>query len=820
MFLQRDPNFQQQSSGTDVTQPVTTYRLPSFGDYNSILSDLITTNDPKNAYMRQSYTYDPTAVKNRLAEYTTLNQDTFDQYKPLLQSPLTTVSAGSNQLVKKTDLEKALSSINTKYGTLSSGDYTSLQNSALKDFNPTATIGGLSYFDKAALQQKLDPYAGLSSTQASQYAPLMGDVKSIGTLGGNTLYDKAALQNQLNKYGTLSADDYNTLKDSVFSGLSPLTSIGGQSYFDKAALQQKLDPYATLSSTQASQYAPLMGDVKSKYTLGGMSLYDKTALQNQLGKYSQQTSDWESTYAPLLGGLNAVATIGGNKYYDTTALKNQLGKYNQLTSDWKTKLDDSLMAKMFSDKVLNVDGNAYISTADQEALKNPFNNVSFYGTNNLGGYTPSGFTMLELKSALGGEGGGDMTNAQQKARLINLGLTDTQATTLASRLGSLPSDASISKVLDALGLSSKLISDPTYTIGSSSYNLPYAGLDADDARGVYNMAKAGANIYDYLGTGYTKDASGNLTQSGYFLPSNIYKTYNAGNGEYYYTKQSLDPKTLRQNAVYSTQNGQGGWIFPTLQNLNTTLSASGYDPSGSLVYKKTADQGDGGGLIGGFLGDVINSVYDVVHPITSITQFFDPTGYSQTYEALNNVNLGAKSGNWAQVAQGGLGLYGAYSNTNPAASLGTAITGNNGALANAVGQAAIGTGISALSGQNLADAIKSGAVSGLSNYGGSTVGSGVNAAIGGDSGKILGGMLGGGAASLINAGLRGSDLSAALQKGLIAGGLKGLGSINSGTLGTNLTGNKDFRITPAQLLSGGLGNYLNAYMANNLRRRA
>lgn len=130
------PQVPQQSDPKNI---VTTY---GFGQWNPFLSDLMKTNEGKNMFLRDSYTYDKNAVDQRLGGMSMLNFQDYDQSEidALLGNMGTKVVAGKNVFLPSAAKDSLLGAFNLAGN---SGYNNIVSNKTALDYLKEGAPGGL-----------------------------------------------------------------------------------------------------------------------------------------------------------------------------------------------------------------------------------------------------------------------------------------------------------------------------------------------------------------------------------------------------------------------------------------------------------------------------------------------------------------------------------------------------------------------------------------------------------------------------------------------------------------------------------------------------
>lgn len=165
-----------------VSEPTSYTKMDprALGTLQPLVSDLIQTSAPKNKYLKETYSADPQALKNRLNEY--------------------------------------------KF-------YDPVQLEGLKDyFSPYAatTYKNSLVFKPSEFQSAQSKLFGLDSSQTQALSGALQAYKPIGTLGGSTYYSKDDIGKALSGYGAIDTEKWGGYSDSVRSKFSPVTTIGDQ----------------------------------------------------------------------------------------------------------------------------------------------------------------------------------------------------------------------------------------------------------------------------------------------------------------------------------------------------------------------------------------------------------------------------------------------------------------------------------------------------------------------------------------------------------------------------------------------------------------
>jgi len=231
---------------TPSTAPLQWYSN-TIGDIKPLISDLITTTPSGSKFRADTITADPTAVQERLKQYSVYSPESVGGLYDYLKSYSPSI-ATSSQFRK--------------------------------------TPSGF-YMKPGDLQARLSELSGISSDKYDATAPLLGGLQSVGTSNGTRYYKANDLTNQLNRYATFDPSNYMQFSD--VAGLKPVTTLDGKKYYNRSELEPIVSAkrrWGTIDPTVAK----LLGTNYGKDELGEYTtnLVDPTKYRVGLGDYRTQ----------------------------------------------------------------------------------------------------------------------------------------------------------------------------------------------------------------------------------------------------------------------------------------------------------------------------------------------------------------------------------------------------------------------------------------------------------------------------------------------------------------------------------------------------
>ena len=754
-------------TGTPATS---TYRTGQFGALQPLLNDLLTPDQMKNKYLKQTYSGDPTAIQERLGQYNVYDTGQLgglaDYFKS--QAP---VATGNQLYMKPTDFESA--------------------------------------------QSKL---TGLKSSELESLNPMLGGLSSIGSFGEASYYDKAKLEEALAKYQSADLTGLTGLKE--FQGLNPVTSYGGKNYYEKDPLSTALGALGNYGSLGSEEYGnvswlPELQQLNPLTEVAGTKLYDQSALKNALAglnKYEMMNKEQYDKYSalPELAKLQTAGIAGDNRFYNQGALQSVLGQYSTLDP---TKLGTDVFSNALSGRQFKVGDNSLIKTSDVDYYTNlakglEGSRIGYYGLNALADpYKDISY-------------GGGFTN--YPGHYLNI--DGQQKIYMPYEAGAkVGYDAATDRILmlnDVAGNEDFFKYGKAFTLPPEILAQVEAGLKKQEGTNWVGHDYR----YDTPGTGYLFDSLADYNKyvfnkntvgaaDAHWGPSNY--RWDSGHGNVATSKQLADSWLIRNKdidlsgvPIIGSKLESTPWVAQSESNPKNFYR---YDPSnpgnsGITAYDQWMEYKKKGGFLGSF-GNFMTS-----NPIGQILGVVADVYSGGAYSAGKALGTASQTGDWgkaiipvASAVVGGMGgaeklgsavTSGALSGTQ-AAMLGTAIMSGAGGLAQ---------------GQSLGGALKSAALGALGTGAGSALGGALSGAVGGGAlGNTLGKIGQGALSNFIGSG---GNANAAMYGGL-GGAMSGIG----GTLGKYLSNEQGWSPTNAGYAAKAPGALAQYMLAQNKQKQ-
>lgn len=526
-----------------------------------------------------------------------------------------------------------------------------------------ASKGNKLWFKPEDFQSLSGSLGSVASDQLGNLTPLLGDIKPIGSVKGQTYFNQEALKNQLSKYGAVDTSTAQQMEP-LMGGLVPVSSFGGSAYYDKQALMNRLNQYTSVDASGLN--IPGLQDINPTATVNGRNFYTTEAsnrINQLLSNYGQLPDELEAKYADTLG-LSAIGSIEGRNLYDKAALDARLG---QLAGQ---------------------------GIVDQY-------NAKVYGSTNINDPLTRNFwsDSMSQYNAMNAARSADLKNAAANT-LFSGGVLPTGNKAFYERL---PSSGASSLLGEYGNMYSQGDSLYGYTPVKNFYSSVAGSLGLSQSE-MDNIARVtSGNIYrDSVGANVTPYGRSGLSSGNY--------------------------GTRYANTIDTYIQNKYGKSLPA--DLKESIAKSGNDFFGQINQniRSSWDAWQASQEAGNSFSSAWNSAWGPLAPYSSTLLKFTPLApVSLVFDAA----MAAENKNWGGLVATALGAYGGITGANPATDLGSYVSSglnlgiNSTPALTALGSGIIGTGTNLASGSSLGDALKSGGLSALGAYLG-TSGQGVN----------------------------------------------------------------------------------------------
>lgn len=622
----------------------------------------------------------------------------------------------------------------------------------------------------------------LTQQQVNGLQPILSDLLTAGAAPKNSYQsqtytiDPTKMQERLGQYNVYNSADLGGLGD-YFAGKAAANQ-NGKLYFKQADFDNLANNLATLNKDQATQMAPMLGNLGTLASSGDLNFYDKAALQKALSGYGQ----FDISGVPVdTSKFNPVATVNGSNFYaqsDLNELKKQLAGYGTLSAAQRESLkNDPRLAALAKAGTLN--GTDLYKTSDINPLltdyaynsllsQDPYKLNMDYSTatDNLSKLQQNAKTLLS-----GGNpnllGGGITPNSSLSAidQMIqaqsgSAGIphyneiipANPVASKLRSRFDDVYMNVDNKKLMQnvgaGLGLTNEEVDKVARLVAANQYENSMATGSAPFSLGVTSSKPWSDALVSYAESKY-----------GNSLPADVKDKINT-------SVQGIDTYYSKLRKIQPQNESLLGMVFDVVDPILDTI-----DPMHNTVQEGVVD------LAG---ADSQKAAFSQIMPAV-IDAFFP--GVGSLISAANAASTENWGGALGSLAMYGLSSYGGTSGEGAPVETATSTTGQ---AANNVGTGATSSGIangwlgttgntaldkaitaagsaglsSAAGGQGWDDILKSAALAGAGSYGGSSLGSatkdmgalgkvasqlGYNSAMGGLSSYLRGGSFGQGA---------------------------------------------------------------------------